>query len=163
MRRDVFHFYNEKVENVYKAYANAIYNEFDKSAKKEPYHTIGFGLSYSFKYNMNGGTCTVHFMPHHLGTAVYIRYTIIKAFGARYQAHDKDLTTAVEKILGKSAKEIYLDSELFLKPENKKVKPIYEAKDLVVNTTLGLAKFCSNCGNKFDENDKFCCKCGTKQ
>ena len=84
MRRDVCHFYPIHVIGVYKAYVRAIKEVFDADCSEEPYHTLTFGLKFSFKYNMNGGFCHVHLMPYRGGTAVDIRYTIVQALGAKY-------------------------------------------------------------------------------
>lgn len=170
MRRDVCHFYANDVVAVYNAYLRAIREKFKKDCKESPYHTIGFGLDFSLKYNMNGGGCNVHLMPYNGGTAVDIRYTIAQAIGARIDAHDGDLTGCVEKILGTKATAIQIDVEEFLRDENRRFAqeptadapaPAAEAPTPAAPTTL--ARFCPNCGRPFGETHRYCGKCGTKR
>lgn len=63
MRRDLFYFYPLPVQPVSDAFVQAANQRFGKQCKVEPYKTVNFGLNYSFKYNMNGGALTIHFMP----------------------------------------------------------------------------------------------------
>ena len=118
MRRDVFHFYPRPVKLVYDAYQQAANERFGKNCRTEPYHTLSFGLNYSFRYNMNGGACNVHLIPYQNGTAVNIRYTIVQLAGARYGAHDRDLTGYVEKLLGAPAQSLQISADVFLLPQN---------------------------------------------
>lgn len=119
MRKDLFHYFEADVKTVYEAYVRAANEEFGKACSETPYHTISFGLNYSFKYNMNGGSCHIHFMPYKTGTAVGIRYTIVQLVGARYGAHDSDMKKSVEKKLGISATDVNLEMEEFLKDSNR--------------------------------------------
>lgn len=118
MRRDLFHFYPCPVKDVFSAYQKAANERFGKNCRMEPYHTVSFGLNFSFRYNMNGGACTVHLMPHQNGTAVNVRYTIVQLAGARYGAYDKELTRYVDQILGVPARDIQLNADSFLLPQN---------------------------------------------
>ncbi len=100
MRRDVGFFVEAKVEDVYRAYLNAaIHPPFSRTCKEEPYKLISFGVNYSFKYNMNGGSCNIHFMPSGNGTAVNMRFSIVQAVGARYGKYASDLNDAMRKFL----------------------------------------------------------------
>ncbi len=172
MRKDICHFYPNQPIDVYDAYLNAIKDKFNKSCEATPYHTITFGLNFSFKYNMNGGVCNVHIIPYNEGTAVDVRYTIMQAMGARYTAHNKDLTECVEKLLGTHAHELDLDIETFLQNENQ-VKVAMPTKEAItippqapVSQSTPLqqsARFCSQCGHRFGESDRFCCNCGNKR
>ena len=172
MRADICHFFNCPIEKVFGAYSIAIKNEFNSDAQIMPVHTIVFGLKYSWKYNMNGGTCHVHFMRYNGGTAVGIRYTIIQLMGARYKKHDQDLTNLVEKYLGMKAQDLYLDMNIFL--NNKATagagasntvapSPAPTTSPNVVNHTQAPALFCVGCGAKFQDGDLFCRYCGKKR
>lgn len=118
MRRDLFHFYPRPVKDVFSAYQKAANERFGKNCRMEPYHTVSFGLNFSFRYNMNGGACTVHLIPYQNGTAVNVRYTIVQLAGARYGAYDKELTQYVDHILGVPARDIQLNADIFLLPQN---------------------------------------------
>lgn len=119
MKKDLFHYFESDVKTVYAAYLKAAKEKFGKDCSSTPYHTVSFGLNYSFKYNMNGGACHIHFIPYKNGTAVGIRYTIIQMFGARYEAHDSDLTGFVEKELGKKSDYINIGMEEFMNNSNR--------------------------------------------
>ncbi len=119
MKRDLFHYFESDVKSIYATYAKAAKEKFGKDCSETPYHTISFGLNYSFKYNMNGGACHVHFIPYKTGTAVGVRYTIVQMFGARYEAHDSDMTKFVEQELSVKATDVNIDMEEFLKDSNR--------------------------------------------
>ncbi len=121
MRRDICLIYQKSVKEVFDAYILAIRDRFDKECDAKPYYALTFGLNFSFKYNMNGGACTVHFMSLEQGTAVNVRYSVAQGVGARYEAHNRDLTKVVESRLGCSAQAADIDVEEFLKPENQTV------------------------------------------
>jgi len=118
MRRDLFHFYPRPVQAVYAAYQQAANERFGKNCRAEPYHTLSFGLNFSFRYNMNGGACTVHLIPYQGGTAVNVRYTIVQLAGARYGAYDREFTGYVEKLLGVPAQPLQISADVFLQPQN---------------------------------------------
>lgn len=119
MRRDICHFYPADVKTVYNGYLAVLGNDkFDRECHQEPYHTLGFGLNFSMKYNFNGGGCNIHFMPYNNGTAVDLRFTLAQLAGARYEKYDRDLTDGVQKELGIFASDIRIDVEEFLKPQN---------------------------------------------
>ena len=46
---------------------------------------------------------------------------------------------------------------------NRPITPINEQPVVNVDPNAPLAIFCSQCGNKFNENDRFCPMCGTKR
>ncbi len=119
MKKDVFHYYEANIKSVCAAYVRTVKEKFGKNCSFEPYHTITFGLTTSLKYNMNGGACHIHFIPYKTGTAVGIRYTLVQLFGARYKAHDSDMTTFVNKILGASAKDINISMDEFMNDANR--------------------------------------------
>ena len=118
MRRDLFHYFEADVKNIYAAYLKAAKEKFGKDCSATPYHSVSFGLNFSFKYNMNGGACHIHFIPYKSGTAVGLRYTIVQLFGARYEAHDSDMLSYVEREVGTKAKSINIDMAVFLKDSN---------------------------------------------
>ena len=159
MRRDISFFVLADPISVYNAYLSAATNKpFERDCHKEPYHTISFGVNYSFKYNMNGGSCNIHFMPQGNGTAVNMRFSIAQAFGARYENYAKDLNKAMQKFLPVSIQETEYDMDIFLRPENQ-ITPTtsYGVPTPPSNT----AACCTNCGNTIIEGNKFCSKCGT--
>ena len=173
MRRDVIHYYERNIADVYGAYKAAAMQKFGKNCREEPYHTLSFGLNYSFRYNMNGGACTVHFMPYNTGTAVNIRYSIAQLYGARYGAHDKEMSAFVTSVLGVPAMDLKIDPEIFLLEQNKvsagsytPPAPSYQPAPAQPAQTYqapsASPKFCAKCGAKLDPGAKFCGGCGNK-
>jgi hypothetical protein len=175
MRRDLCFFFSRDLQSVFDAYYNAIVASYDKKPTATPYYKISFGLDFSFKYNMNGGSCTVHFLPLQQGTAVDIRYTIVQAFGARYEAHASKLNEDVYKYIGVSPTQCNIPVEEFVNYEKQDSKPKcprcgiptdkadafcrgcgYVLKAGAVNS------FCSACGAKIQPNSIFCTGCGKK-
>ncbi len=114
MKRDLTYFYPVPLPNVYNAYVQTAIQRLNKNCEQKPYFTISFALNYSFKYNMNGGACTIHFMPYQNGTAVNLRYTVVQLLGARYEAHANEINKFAGSILGVNAQKINLDVNLFL-------------------------------------------------
>jgi len=175
MRRDVCHYYEKSLPEVFAAYQAAAQQKFGKDCRAEPYHTVSFGLNFSFKYNMNGGAATVHLMPYLTGTAVDVRYSIAQLYGARYGAYDKELTNYVVGLLGVPAGDIQLNVEQFLLPQNQvsasaapqaaaapvpaAAAPIPPAPQPAPVTE---ARFCVNCGKPLRPGARFCPACGTK-
>ncbi len=183
MRRDLCFTFDRGVTDVYRAYLTAIRDVFSKDAEPQPYHTLTFGLNMSFKYNMNGGSCTVHLMPYGAGTAVDVRYTIVQAAGARYEAHGNALNRRVESILGCAAVPASLDVELFLLPENQVLSaddprvarsatgsPATESPASDMSATGSPAtdmpavpaagETCARCGAPMKSGARFCTQCG---
>lgn len=119
MRRDLVHYYERDIVSVFEAYKAAAMQKFGKDCRAEPYHTLSFGLNYSMRYNMNGGACTVHFMRYGTGTAVNIRYSIVQVAGARYGAHDAELSSFVTAALGVPVQDLNVPPEVFLQEQNK--------------------------------------------
>ncbi len=120
MRRDICYFFPASVDRVYNAYLTVATNaRFRRECKQEPYHTINFGLNFSMKYNMNGGACTIRFIPHMNGTAINLRFSIAQLAGARYERYAIDLTNEVAAILGTPSQNLKINVNAFLAPENK--------------------------------------------
>ncbi len=120
MRRDICYFFPASVDRVYNAYLTAATNaRFRRECTQEPYHTIGFGLNFSMKYNMNGGACTIRFIPHMNGCAVNLRFSIAQLAGARYEKYAIDLTNDAAAVLGVPSQNIKIDVNAFLAPENR--------------------------------------------
>lgn len=120
MRRDLFYFFDADVKSVYNAYIKAARVVFNKDCGASPYHAVDFGLSYSTKYNMNGGSCHIHFIPYKNGTAVAARYTVAQLFGAKYEKHYGELISFVEKEVSARGKILdNIEMEEFLKDENR--------------------------------------------
>ena len=149
MKRDIFHYFPTNVQDVFNAYHQTIQTKFEKNVTATPYHTISFALGFSFRYNMNGGNCTLHFMPYNNGTAVCVQYTIVQVMGARYGAHNQHILDEVEKILRIKAQNVNLTVEAFLAPTQAINAPIrHKARQrnpeslqaFVQNAELNLAK-----------------------
>lgn len=180
MRRDVCYFFETDVKNLYSAYLMAAKGEpFGRDCKEEAFHTFSFGLNYSMKYNMNGGACTLHFMPYKNGSAVNMRFSIAQLAGARYGKYAEDLTQAAANILAKAAYNVNIDVEEFLKEENKVMATQAPVAEVVstpvaeaVPTPVPVAatqpqpqykhRFCTNCGKPLVEGAAFCTNCGAK-
>ncbi len=192
MRRDICQFYPRRVEDVFNAFITAIRSTLEKEPDIEPFHTLTFGLNFSWKFNMNGGSCTLRFMPYNNGTAVNIRYSIAQLNGARYEKHCKVYTQAVEGMLNVYSQEIKIDAEIFTdyceKAAAVQQPPFYsqqpptpqqlhcgQTPDQSIpqtqfaetqpqpTVTQSAHKFCANCGTKLGIDHKFCGVCGTKQ
>lgn len=119
MRRDVCHFYAAPVDVMYHAYLKALGNDkFDRECREEPYHTLTFGLNFSMKYNFNGGSCVVHFIPYQNGTAVDLRFILAQGAGARYEKYDRELCDAVMAVCGVPALPLELDIDVFMDERN---------------------------------------------
>ena len=179
MRRDLCYFYPIPVEPVFNAFVQAANQKFGKQCKIDAYKTVNFGLNYSFKYNMNGGALTIHFMPYNNGTAIDMRYTIVQAFGARYQKHADDVLIFVNAVLGAQAQRIQLDINEFLAYETGvssaplNTVPVQQApvqQAPVQQAPVQQApvqpaaqpNFCMKCGAPVVPNAAFCIKCGFK-
>ncbi len=113
MRRDICHFYPIDIRSAYFAHRDAIKQVFDKNCEETPFVRLSFALSFSFKYNMNGGACTLHFMPYGNGTAVNIRYSIVQLMGARYGAHERVMKERVQQLLNICASDMNIPAEEF--------------------------------------------------
>ena len=190
MRRDMGFYVEAGVDRVYQAYLMAAKNPpFERDCKEEPYHTIGFGVNFSMKYNMNGGSCTIHFMPWRTGTAVNMRFSIAQLAGARYERYALDLNSAMQKFLPIPPVPMDFNMDDFLKPENQvtpanirqpvpqvsQSAPVAPAIKVVqpvpvapvpqavqsVPAPQGGAKFCANCGDSLMPGARFCSSCGT--
>ena len=174
MRRDIGFYVDAPIEKVFDAYLKAATNKpFERDCKKEPYHTISFGVNYSFKYNMNGGSCNIHFMPSGNGTAVNMRFSIAQAMGARYERYAQDLNNAMKAFLPVGIQQRTYDMTDFLKPENKVTVDSFQKQAAPVVPTAPAApvapvapaaapgaKFCANCGNPLAPGGRFCPQCG---
>ncbi len=161
MRRDISFYIEAKLDQVYQAYLNAAVNPpFERTCDQEPYHTISFGVNYSFKYNMNGGRCTIHLMPYNTGTAVNFRFSIAQAAGARYEKYAHDLNTAMQRFLPLAVQHTTFNIDDFLRPENK-LTPATFSTGGTVAPAAPAAGFCTNCGNALSAGVRFCPQCGT--
>ena len=166
MRRDIGFYIAANIEQVYQAYLNAAtHKPFERTCSQEPLHTIAFGVNYSFKYNMNGGSCHIHLMPCGNGTAVNIRFSIAQAAGARCEKYAQDLNKAMQVFLPVTPQPATYDVDDFLKPENQ-VTPATLQKAPAQNTPVNASAnapattFCVSCGSKLDPDARFCSHCG---
>ena len=166
MRRDIGFYIEANIQQVYQAYLKAAVNEpFGRTCDEQPFHTISFGVNYSFKYNMNGGSCHIHFMPYGNGTAVNIRFSLAQGFGARYEKYAQDLNNAMQVFLPVVPQPATYDMDVFLKPENQ-VKPGVSQQSTtsvapVAPIAAPISSYCTNCGNPHAPNTRFCSRCGT--
>lgn len=158
MRRDVCYYFAADVVSVYNSYLAAATNQkFRRSVTQEPYHTLSFGLNMSFKFNMNGGSCTLHFIPYQGGTAVDLRFSLVQMMGARYGAYAQELTNDASAVLGVAGQRFELNIEEFVNDANK----VVPAAVAPVSPVQG-QKTCSNCGNVIKTDAAFCSQCGAK-
>lgn len=176
MRRDIGFYIEADVKTVYEAYLKAAMNKpFERDCRQEPYHAISFGVNYSFKYNMNGGSCNIHFMPHGTGTAVNMRFSIAQAFGAKYEKYAQDLNQAMRAFLPVNPRPATYVMDDFLRPQNQitpasyrqaaapaPVAPVAPAAPVapVAPVAPAGAQFCSGCGNQIIPGSRFCSVCG---
>ena len=188
MRRDVCHFYAAPVDRVYHAYLTALGNDkFDRECREEPYHTLTFGLNFSMKFNFNGGSCIVHFIPYQGGTAVDLRFVLAQGAGARYEKYDRELCDDVVAVLGVPPQPLDLDIEVFTDERNQVTPDTYAppaapaaapvmapppAPAPVPTPAYAVAppppqpaasgRTCQACGQSVGDGDKFCRQCGAK-
>lgn len=183
MRRDVCYFFAADVRAVYNAYLTAASNApFGRDCDQKPWHTFSFGLNYSWKYNMNGGACTLHFIPYRGGAAVDLRFSIAQGFGAKYEKYAQELTNAAVAVLRVPSQPLNLDIEEFLKPANQVVaaatprpapipQPAATPRSAAPTTAPRPAapaaapvreRICRNCGSVLHPEAAFCGHCGAK-
>lgn len=172
MRRDIGYYIEADIKTVYEAYLKAATNKpFERSCKQEPYHTIAFGVNYSFKYNMNGGACNIHFMPHGSGTAVNMRFSIAQGVGARCEKYAQDLNRAMQAFLPVTPRSTAYNMDEFLKPQNMVTPATYQqtAAPAPVAAPVSVAtptpaptdvQYCVGCGSQIIPGARFCCTCG---
>ena len=170
MRRDLCYFYPAPVQPVFDAFVQAANRKFGKNCRIDAFRTISFGLDYSFRYNMNGGSLTLHFMPYQNGTAIDLRYTVVQLMGARYQRHADDILAFVNAVLGLQAQPLQLDINTFLAYETSAASSSQPTPE---NTLPGQPvtppvpqpqqrRFCTNCGAPAVPCAAFCVNCGAK-
>lgn len=184
MRRDICYYFAAPVPKVYQGYLAAAGNDqFRRECREEPYHTLTFGLNFSMKYNFNGGSCVIRFIPWQGGTAVNLRFSLAQAAGARYEWYDRDLTAAASAIIGVVAQPAKVPVDYFLDPANRVVTnapqpaaappaPAPAPQPVVATPAPQPAApapqapahgvFCIECGRQLPEDAAFCCYCGAK-
>lgn len=169
MRRDVCYQFNTDVQSLYDAYLKAAQNPpFGRSCKQEPYHTITFGLNFSMKYNMNGGSCILHFIPYAGGSAVDFRFVLAQGVGARCEKYADELTKLAAKELGAIPSRVNINVDYFMDEKNKvyahtPVTPVAVAAPVQAAQPAPVAgSFCSQCGRAVKADDLFCSGCGFK-
>ena len=164
MRRDVGFYVEANVEQVYQACLQAAMNKpFERECKQEPFHTISFGLNFSFKYNMNGGACTIHFMPSGSGTAVNMRFSVVQAVGARYEKYAQDLSNAMRVYLPVPIHPANYDMEAFVKPENQVLPTTCQNSAAPVSQVMTPdVRYCVSCGSALAPGSRFCSQCGAQ-
>ena len=166
MRRDVVYYYEAPLNAVFAAFVQAANQQFGKNCKIDQGKTISFALNYSFKYNMNGGAVTAHFMPYQNGTAVNLRYSVVQLFGARYMRHANDLTGFVNGLLHVSGSVIELPVQQFLDYEAQTPSAgvqVQSEQSPYVPPQTAQTVFCPRCGAPISAQAAFCPRCGSKQ
>ena len=170
MRRDIGFYLEARVDQVYQAYLNAASNPpFERDCTQEPYHTISFGVNYSFKYNMNGGSCNIHFAPSGTGTAVNMRFSLAQAAGARYEKYANDLNSAMQNYLHVAPRPAEYNMDDFLKPENQITPATLQPLPSPTNEPVAApapqaepdVRYCATCGSALTPGVRFCSQCGT--
>lgn len=169
MRRDLFCYYPLPVATVYGAYLRTANEKFSKSCREEiPGKVLSFALNFSFKYNMNGGAVTLHFMPFQNGTAIAMRYTIVQAMGARYKRHALDMAAYADTLLGvKAQNDLSMDMQSFINYESGAAPASQEQapspavqSPATANSVSQGASVCAYCGTPLTPGSKFCVSCG---
>lgn len=191
MRRDIGFYVEAPIDRTYQAYLLAATNPpFERECKEEPLHTISFGVNFSFKYNMNGGACTIHLMPSGGGTAVNMRFSLAQGAGARYERYAEDLNKAMRKFLPVNVRAAGYTMEDFLRPENQvtpekwkaavpaapaaPTAPVYQPVPVATvyqpaptapvyhpaAPVVPGARSCANCGSLLTPGARFCSYCG---
>ena len=183
MKRDVCYYFPVELQKVYNGLLTAAKNPpFERTCSEDPYKSFQFGLSYSFKYNFNGGSVTVWFMPYQQGTAVNMRFSVAQLAGARYEKYASDLLARAVPMIGSQAYPCNVSVEEFMNqdvqaapapslPQTPAPSQMQEAAPAVrICSTCGQdipreARFCPRCGTAQQEEQKerFCSQCGTKQ
>ena len=180
MRRDVCYFFNTDSVTLYNAYLKAAQQPpFERTCNEERPYSFSFGLNYSWKYNMNGGACTLHFMPWQNGAAVCLRFSIAQLAGARYENYADYLTEHVVKAIHVPSRRCEIDMEEFQKYEKQApstvsapatsvqvpspaAAPAKKLCSFCHNEVAADSVFCSHCGQKLIRPQVFCTQCGTK-
>lgn len=169
MRRDVCYYFETDSKTLYDTYLTAAKNPpFGRTCDEKPYHTFSFGLNYSFKYNMNGGACTLRFIPMKTGAAVNLRFSIAQLAGARYESYADYLTEHAEKILHLRAQRCNINVDEFMKADSLVFSSSAAPSPVTAQPTAQLQaapaasceQYCSACGNKVPAGDAFCKFCG---
>lgn len=167
MRRDICFYFDAGVQDVYQAYMSAASNKpFERSCNGTPYHTIAFGIGFSWKYNINGGSCNIHLMPQGNGTAVNMRFTIAQAMGANCERYANDLNNALYQYLPVRAQSANYNVDDFLNPANQVTDtPAFRQEPTPSfrqpPAPAAAAAYCSSCGNPLVSGSRFCAQCGT--
>ena len=165
MKKDIGFYIEAPIQQVYQAYLDAATNQpFDRSCREEAFHTISFGLNFSMKYNMNGGSCHIHFMPYENGTAINIHFSIVQAGGARCGKYAEDLNRAVQAILPLDIRPATYNADLFLRPENQvSAAPAQQPQTVAAPQSPAAAPcYCAHCGTPLAAGARFCSHCGTQ-
>ena len=188
MTRDLCFFYPCPLNAVYGAFVQTAAQKFGKDCKQTPMVSISFGLNFSMKYNMNGGACTIHFMPYQNGTAINIRYSVVQLMGARYKKHAPMVQPAQNaQAMPQQTPPQYqpqaAPQAAYRQPVQQYPSPQRPAQGVKFCTNCGKqlpadARFCTNCGKEIavsapapacpncgkplQADEKFCVRCGTK-
>ena len=182
MRRDISFYFDADVKTVYNAYLAAASDaRFRCSCNQQPYHTISFSMNFSMKYNINGGSCTLHFIPYERGTAVDFRFALVQLMGARYGSYAQDLTIAAAALINVTWKQVNVPINDFLDPRNQvsaagtQAQPEYlpqpqqpeclpqPQQPVQTPQPAAATRKCHACGGELMESAPFCHHCGAKR
>lgn len=174
MRRDICFIFPVDISRLYNAYVTVATNSrFRRECRQEPYHTLSFGLNFSMKYNFNGGSCTIRFIPVEGGSAVNLRFSLAQLAGGRYEKYARDLTDEVIALLGVTPVCADIDINAFLSPQNRVVAGSHTAYSTPSSACQQSptpspspnpygGKFCTRCGQQLPPEALFCSSCGNK-
>ena len=113
MKIDICHYYERDLQSVYNAYARAITESLGERCTYHNGFKMSFNLNFAAKYNMDGGACTLCFMPCQGGTAVNASYFTTQFSESVYGACDEELTKNVALLLGTVCRIINASPEHF--------------------------------------------------
>lgn len=131
MTKDYQFYFDADVASVFNAYHSATVQQNNNIHQSTPPHSLSFGVKFSFKYNMHGGSCSVSFVPCGNGTTVRLTIFIVQLIGARCEAYVKDLSNAAGRIINKYPQQQPYNASLFTSttplPISQPAAPVYSA------------------------------------
>lgn len=124
MTKDYQFYFDADVASVFNAYHSATVQQNNNIHQCTPPHSLSFGVKFSLKYNMNGGSCSATFIPCGNGTTVRLTIFIVQLIGARCEAYVKDLSNAAGRILNQYPQQQPYNASLFNATAPMPVSPV---------------------------------------
>lgn len=124
MTKDYQFYFDADVASVFNAYHSATVQQNNNIHQSTPPHSLSFGVKFSIKYNMNGGSCSATFIPCGNGTTVRLTIFIVQLIGARCEAYVKDLSNAAGRILNQYPQQQPYNASLFTATAPMPVSPV---------------------------------------